>query len=134
MLESENIEFKQELTTNVYKEVIAFSNTSGGIIYIGINDNGNIVELDNVDETYTRITNGIRDSIHPDVTISIKYTLEDYNVIKIEVNERNFKPYYLKSKIFMTPNTFKIILPNMNVSCDEQNTKTTDTEKILNKC
>ena len=30
-----------------------------------------------VDETYTRLTNGIRDAIHPDVTLFVHYSLMD---------------------------------------------------------
>ena len=96
--ETENIEFKLQITDEIYKEVIAFANTDGGTIYIGIDDNGNVVGIDNVDETYTRITNGIRDAIQPDVTMFIKYTLQDNKVVKITVGEGSYKPYYLKSK------------------------------------
>ena len=96
--EAENIEFKLQVTDEIYKEVIAFANTDGGTIYIGIDDNGNAVGIDNVDETYTRITNGIRDAIQPDVTMFIKYTLQDNKVVKITVGEGSYKPYYLKSK------------------------------------
>ncbi len=96
--ETENIEFKLQVTDEIYKEVIAFANTNGGTIYIGIDDKGNAVGIDNVDKTYTRITNGIRDAIHPDVTMFIKYTLQDNKVVKITVGEGNCKPYYLKSK------------------------------------
>lgn len=96
--ETENIEFKLQVTDEIYKEVIAFANTDGGTIYIGIDDNGNAVGIDNIDETYTRITNGIRDAIHPDVTMFIKYTLQENKVIKITVGEGSYKPYYLKSK------------------------------------
>ena len=61
--ENENTEFKARLSDEIYKEVIAFANTDGGIIYLGIDDDGSIIGLDNVDETYTRLTNGIRDAI-----------------------------------------------------------------------
>ncbi len=96
--ENENIEFKSIVTDDIYKEVIAFANTDGGTIYIGIDDTGNVVGIDDVDETYTRITNGIRDAIQPDVTMFIKYTLQDNKVVKISVGEGSYKPYYLKSK------------------------------------
>lgn len=96
--ETENIEFKLQVTDEVYKEVIAFANTDGGTIYIGIDDNGNVVGIDDADETFTRITNGIRDAIQPDVTMFIKYTLQDNGVVKITVGEGSYKPYYLKSK------------------------------------
>ncbi len=96
--ESENIEFKLQMTDAIYKEVIAFANTDGGVIYVGIDDSGNVVGLDNVDDAYTRITNGIRDAIQPDVTMSVNYVLQDNRVIRIEVGEGSYKPYYLKSK------------------------------------
>ncbi len=96
--ETENIEFKLQVTDEVYKEVIAFANTDGGTIYIGIDDNGNVVGIDDADETFTRITNGIRDAIQPDVTMFIKYALQDDGVVKITVGEGSYKPYYLKSK------------------------------------
>lgn len=98
IFESENIEFKLQMVDDICKEVIAFANTDGGVIYVGIDDNGNIVGLDDLDETYTRITNGIRDAIQPDVTMFIKYILQDSKVIRIEVGEGSYKPYYLKSK------------------------------------
>lgn len=96
--ETENIEFKSQFTDELYKEVIAFANTDGGVIYIGIDNNGNTVGIDNVDENYTRITNGIRDAIMPDVTMFVKYTIQENRVVRITVGEGSYKPYYLKSK------------------------------------
>ena len=96
--ETENIEFKLQFTDELYKEVIAFANTDGGVIYIGIDNNGNAVGIDNVDENYTRITNGIRDAIMPDVTMFVKYTIQENRVVCITVGEGSYKPYYLKSK------------------------------------
>ena len=98
MFETENIEFKATLTDDIYKEVIAFINTEGGTIYVGIDDHGQAVGLKNIDDTYTRITNGIRDAIAPDATMFIKYTLQDNQIICISIQEGSSKPYYLKSK------------------------------------
>ena len=101
--ESERIEYKSQMIDDIYKEVIAFANTDGGVIYIGIDDKGNLTGIDNVDETYTRLTNGIRDAIAPDVTMFVRYVLQDNKVIQIEVGEGSYKSYYLKSK-GMKPN------------------------------
>ena len=98
LYENENTEFKSALTGDIYKEVIAFANNGGGVIYIGVDDNGNETGVADVDETYTRLTNGIRDAISPDVTVFSKYSLNENNVIKIEISEGARKPYYLKSK------------------------------------
>ena len=96
--ESENIEYKVQMTDEIYKEVIAFANTDGGVIYLGVDDNGDVVGLRNVDETYTRLTNGIRDAIQPDVTMFLRYTLQPDQTIRVEVAEGSYKPYYLKAK------------------------------------
>ena len=96
--ESERIEYKSQMIDDIYKEVIAFANTDGGVIYLGIDDKGNLIGIDNVDETYTRLTNGIRDAIAPDVTMFVRYVLQNNKVIQIEVAEGSYKPYYLKSK------------------------------------
>lgn len=96
--ESERTEYKSQFVDEIYKEVIAFANTDGGVIYIGVDDMGNVVGIPNVDETYTRLTNGIRDAIAPDVTMFVRYTLQNGKVIQIEVGEGSCKPYYLKGK------------------------------------
>ncbi len=80
--ESERIEYKSQMIDDIYKEVIAFANTDGGVIYIGIDDKGNLTGIDNVDETYTRLTNGIRDAIAPDVTMFVRYVLQDTEDVK----------------------------------------------------
>ena len=98
LFESEKVEFKSQMLEDLYKEVIAFANTDGGIIYIGVDDQGNLTGIDHIDDTYTRITNGIRDAIQPDVTMFVRYVLQNHQVIRIEVNEGSYKPYYLKGK------------------------------------
>ena len=95
--ENERIEYKREYVDDIAKEVIAFANTDGGEIYVGVNDDGTPAPLADTDDTYTRITNCVRDSVAPDVTMFTKYTLND-GVIKVDISEGSSKPYYLKSK------------------------------------
>lgn len=95
--ENEYTEFKTLVTNDLYKEVVAFANTDGGTIHIGVDDFGNKIGVSDIDDAYIRITNGIRDAIAPDVTMFCKYSINE-NIIKIEVSEGSRKPYYLKSK------------------------------------
>ena len=95
--ENERIEYKREYVDDIAKEVIAFANTYGGEIYVGVNDDGTPAPLADTDDTYTRITNCVRDSVAPDVTMFTKYTLNE-GVIKLDISEGSSKPYYLKSK------------------------------------
>ena len=43
MQENNNTEFKREFVDEIKKTVIAFANTAGGKIYIGIDDDGRTV-------------------------------------------------------------------------------------------
>lgn len=55
--ESEHMECKSQMADDIYKAVIAFANTDGGVIFIGIDDQGHVTGIDKIDETYTCLTN-----------------------------------------------------------------------------
>ena len=101
MLENKTTEFKREFVDEIKKTVIAFANTDGGNIYIGIADNGDIIGVNDVDETMLRVTNTMRDAIKPDITMFMDCsceTMENKNIIKIAVQAGTAKPYYLAKK------------------------------------
>ena len=101
MRESKTIEFKREYTENLKYEVIAFANTDGGTIYIGIEDDGTVIGIENIDKTMLSITNMIRDSIHPDVTLFTDVStidIEEKTVIRIDILRGTERPYYIKGK------------------------------------
>ena len=43
--ESDRVELKREMIKDLDKEIIAFLNAHGGTIYIGVDDNGNVVGI-----------------------------------------------------------------------------------------
>lgn len=101
MYESETVELKTIYTPDLKKEIVAFVNTKGGTMYIGVQDNGEIVGLDNVDFVMQQISNALRDGIRPDVSMftDIELVQEDNkNLIKVTVNQGTRKPYYLSDK------------------------------------
>ena len=65
--ENETTEYKRELTEGLKKEVLAFANTAGGSIYIGVEDDGTVVGVEQPDDVMLRISGMLRDSIHPDI-------------------------------------------------------------------
>ena len=100
---SENVstEFKREYTPDVVKTVLAFANTIGGTIYIGIADDGNVVGVEDVDATTLRAANAVRDAIKPDVTMFVDYRSEVMSgktVVEIVVQKGTACPYYLAGK------------------------------------
>lgn len=100
-LEDQTTEYKREYTDEIKKTVIAFANTRGGKIYIGVNDDLSVEGINLVDEVLLQSSNMIRDSIKPDITMFIDYkveVLEEKEVVVIEVQKGTSVPYYLASK------------------------------------
>lgn len=101
MYESETVELKEIYTPDLKKEVVAFANTNDGTIYVGVQDNGEIVGLENADFIMQQISNALRDSIRPDITMFTSIELvqkENKNIVKVTVHQGTKKPYYLSDK------------------------------------
>lgn len=101
LYEDEIVELKEIYTPDLKKEVVAFVNTNGGAIYIGVRDNGEIIGLDNPDFIMQQVSNALRDSIRTDVSMFTNMSLlkeEDRFYIKLEVSQGTKKPYYLSDK------------------------------------
>ncbi len=64
--ETEQIEFKRILNDAFEREVVAFLNSHDGTIYIGIEDDGTIIGINDVDKTLKEISDIITDKILPD--------------------------------------------------------------------
>ena len=101
MFEDKNTEFKREYVEDIKKTLVAFANTDGGNLYIGIDADGNVVEINNIDDVMLQVTNVIRDAIKPDLAMFCDITVEtvqDKKVVKITVNRGTARPYYLAAK------------------------------------
>lgn len=101
LYESETVELKEIYTSDLRKEIVAFANTNGGVIYVGVQDNGEIAGLDNADFVMQQISNSLRDSIRPDISMFTKIELlkeESKFYVKLIVNQGTKKPYYLSDK------------------------------------
>ena len=100
--ETNRIENKEQLNEDFEQEVIAFLNyKEGGIIYVGIDKNGQVVGVENTDLTQLQIKDRIKNNIQPstlglfDVTVE---TIENKEVIKVIISSGTEKPYYLRKK------------------------------------
>lgn len=96
--ETEKIEYKRKLTENFPKEVLAFANSDGGSIYIGVEDDGTVTGVSDPDGTMQSIRNMLHDSIHPDIMMFVHIGAEEidqHTIIHVRVAEGTNKPYYL---------------------------------------
>lgn len=101
MKESEIMEFKRMFVGDLNKEVIAFANTNGGEIFIGVDNDGKVFGLENIEDVELQCVNHIANTIKPDVTMFIRYdrlVLEGRDVLKITINKGSMIPYYVASK------------------------------------
>lgn len=100
MTETNRIEFKRELTRelDLEREVVAFLNyREGGIIYIGVDDDGKAVGVKDIDGDMLKIKDRIRTGISPSPMGLFDVKVEEIDnipVIKIFIASGSEKPYY----------------------------------------
>ena len=99
--ESEFVELKEIVVEDVKKEIIAFANCDGGKLYIGIQDDGQIIGVEDADAVALQISNMVRDAIKPDLTMFLHYeTLKENGeeVVCVNVQRGTERPYYIAKK------------------------------------
>ena len=115
MRETRTLEFKETITNTFLKTVSAFSNYDGGSILFGIDDNGNVKGLPDINQACLDNENKINDSISPQPN----YTLEVQNnnqTIKLTVKSGIQKPYLYKSKAYKRNDTATIEVDTLEFS------------------
>lgn len=100
--ESETVELKSVYVEDIKKEIIAFANTRGGTIYIGVEDNGSVCGVGNADAVMQQVMNAARDAIKPDVTLFMHIEAlpadEGKSIVAVQVQCGAHRPYYLAAK------------------------------------
>ena len=104
MKESKELELKSTITNTFLKTVSAFSNYNSGKIIFGVNDNGKITGLENIEELCLDLENKINDNISPKPDFRfIKDNKK--NIITLIVEEGFNKPYLYKGKAYKRNDT-----------------------------
>ena len=149
--EGKNLEFKEALPSSqlIGKTVIAFSNTAGGKLVIGVTDQGEVAGLDpdiDILELQDKVASVIYDNCYPNVLPNIYTTTIDSKVLLvIEVYRGNLLPYYLKKygknegvyiRIGATnrkasyENIFELERQRRNISYDQEANREVDFETL----
>lgn len=101
MMESKTVEYKREYIDDIKYTVVAFANTDGGKLYIGMEDDGRVYGVSDPDGAMLRVTNMVRDAIRPDVTMFTEVyvtEMENKPVVVVNVQRGTARPYYLAAK------------------------------------
>lgn len=115
--ESETLEFKSSLSDfeEILATISAFSNTKGGTIFVGVDDNGNIVGVPIGRRTLENLSTTIAQNTDPKVFPEIKVDkIGDKHIIEIKVSERRDKPVFAKGVAYK-----RVGRSNMKMDRDE---------------
>lgn len=101
MQENATLEFKRTWSESAKKTVVAFANTDGGTLLVGIDDDSTVCGLSDADKTAVQVVNSLTDGIKPDVGLFVKISpecREGKSVVVVEVTRGTDRPYYLSDK------------------------------------
>lgn len=101
LIENKTTEFKREYVEDIKNTIVAFANCDGGTLYIGVNDDGEVCGVDNLDDTMLRVTNVIRDAVRPDITMFVEChndVMDEKSIVCVTVQRGTARPYYLRGK------------------------------------
>ena len=99
--ENTETEFKETYSKTILKDVVAFANTAGGTVYVGIGSGGEIIGLTEPEIVQDQISNSLKDAVMPDIIPFVRLDtveLDGRNVIKVSVAAGTEKPYFLREK------------------------------------
>ena len=100
-VENQKVELKREVNADFKKEIIAFANTDGGEVFIGVGNDGIVVGVEGCEDVMAQVGNMIRDGVKPDLTsyTTIETISEDSKkIIRVAVLRGTKRPYHLSDK------------------------------------
>lgn len=99
--ENEKVEFKSSFNDEVITSLVAFSNTKGGTVYIGISDKGEVKGINLGKETIQSWVNEIKNKTYPSIIPSSEIYLYDNKIIALlSVIEYPIKPVSFKGRYY----------------------------------
>ena len=115
------------VTSDLIKDVVAFANSCGGTIYIGLNDQGEVVGQHACLDVIKRATSSIQDTIKPDisehVTLHVK-KVEYTDIFFIQASRGDCRSYYIDQKVLKLSGVYKA--GKLIISCSRRLYKTND--------
>ena len=99
--ESQTVEFKKSFDKECIETTVAFANTKGGTIFVGVNDEGKAKGIELGKKTLDGWVNQIAQSIEPDITVTAETSsLEKKAIVALHISESRIKPVNFKGRYF----------------------------------
>jgi ATP-dependent DNA helicase RecG len=99
--ENHSVEFKASFQKELIESVVAFANSYGGKIFIGVRDSGDIVNLTISSETIQNYINTIKQNTQPSIIVDIdEYEVNHKTILVVDVKEYPLKPIAYKNRYY----------------------------------
>ena len=69
-VETSTVELKRTFMPSLKKEIVAFANTDGGTVYLGVEDDGTVIGVEDPRGVADAVNNMIHDAVVPDLSMS----------------------------------------------------------------
>lgn len=141
------LEFKEKVSSTLYKTISAYANYNDGKILVGIADDGLIMGVEDGKAVKLSLENAINDNFTPRPEYKIEeYSLDGKTIIEINVRKGRNVPYLYKGDAYRRMDTstvkineselFDLLLKKRNLTYDasesnKQNLGFDDLEKTL---
>ena len=113
--ESDTVEFKQSFSKSVIETLVAFSNTRGGRVIIGVKNDKSISGVSVTEESVQQWINEIKQNTKPQIIPDTESVLlEEKEIIVFSIIEYPIKPVAYKGKYYK-----RVLNSNHLISLDE---------------
>lgn len=104
--ENKNIELKRQMSDEFLESVVAFANTDGGKIILGVDNAKNIVGIhDDFTTLEKRIRGTIRGMVQPQIEINVEsIEVQQSPIVIVTIPEGKNKPYLVDGKAYIRNN------------------------------
>jgi ATP-dependent DNA helicase RecG len=115
--ESQTVELKTSFSDEVIISLVAFANTNGGSVYIGVKDTGEVQGVELGKETIQNWLNEIKVKTQPAIIPTIEELKQDNKVVvRIRVQEFPVKPISFKGRYYKRVNNSNHQLSPMEIT------------------
>ena len=115
--ENQTIEFKTSFQKEVVESIVAFANSDGGKVFVGVDDNDNISGIDILKESIQNYINTIKQNTIPSVIPDIlEVTIDEKIVLIIDVKQYPIKPVSYKGKYYKRVKNSNHLMNSVEIS------------------
>lgn len=115
--EKQTIEFKTSFQKEVIESVVAFANSQGGRVVIGISDSGEIIGATLQAESLQNWVNQIKLNTQPSIIVDmLEVEIENKTIVVIDVKEYPIKPISYKNRYFVRKSNSNHLMSMLEIS------------------